>query len=192
MNTDIQEPISGSIADSQMIDFTLPTDISTNITVTLTSIMGVRLIFRTILISAFYLYNVGVNVCIVHYLDTTDIQDLLVSECPGGGGINVSIVYVEGTLSPGALVCVLPINDGAVDIAGMRLVAIPLIISSDFTLPDLSGGEYRVVAFDLENDTLPKPVSMAADTDVLRVSGDKGTCFSSIKCTPKLMWYHAY
>ncbi len=115
---------------------------------------------------------------IIHYLDTTDIQDLLVSKCPGGGGINVSIVYVEGTHSPGALVCVLPINDGAVDYARMRLVAIPLNISSDCTLPDLPGGEYRVVAFDLENDTLPRdPVSMAADTDVMNVESDNiGTC----------------
>ncbi len=111
-------------------------------------------------------------------LDTTDIQDLLVSGCPGGGGINVSIVYVEGTLSPGALVCVLPVNDGAVNIAEMRLVAIPLNISSDCTLPDLPGGEYRVVAFDLETNTLPRePVSMAADTDVFRIASDNiGTC----------------
>ncbi len=30
---------------------------------------------------------------------TFDVQNLLVSECPGGGGICVSIEYVEGTLT---------------------------------------------------------------------------------------------
>ncbi len=106
-------------------------------------------------------------------LDTTDIQDMLVSECPGGGGINVSIVYVEGTLSPGALVCVLPISDRLPDFASMKLVTIPRSISSDYTLSDLSGGEYRVVAFDLETNTLPRePISVAADSETINITSD--------------------
>ncbi len=85
----------------------------------------------------------------------------------------MSIVYVEGTLSPGALVCVLPINDKLPDFASMKLVTIHRSINSNCTLPDLSGGEYRVVAFDLETNTLPRePVSMAADSETINITSD--------------------
>ena len=44
-------PINKIIENPQMIYFSLPTDRRTNISVTLTSIMGVRLIFKDMLIS---------------------------------------------------------------------------------------------------------------------------------------------
>ena len=85
------------------------------------------------------------------------------SECPGGGGICVSIVYVEGTLSPGALVCAVRIIDGELDFASMRLVTIPRSRSENFTIP-VPSGSYSVIAFDLENSFVPRiPISMAAD-----------------------------
>ncbi len=94
---------------------------------------------------------------------TFDVQDLLVSECPGGGGICVSIEYVEGTVSPGALVCVIRIIDGELNFTSMRLVTIPRSRSENFTIP-VPSGSYRVIAFDLENSSLPRiPISMAAD-----------------------------
>ena len=84
------------------------------------------------------------------------------SECPGGGGICVSIEYVEGTVSPGALVCAVRIIDGVFDFAKMKLVTIPRNSIENFTIP-VPSGEYRVIAFDLENNHLPNmPVSMVA------------------------------
>ena len=77
----------------------------------------------------------------------------------------MSIVYVEGSLSPGALVCVLPSTNGDLDFVNMILVAIPRNKSDNFTIP-VPSGEYSVVVFDLEheNGTLPRvPFSQAAD-----------------------------
>ncbi len=96
------------------------------------------------------------------------------TEYPGGGGINVSIVYVEGTLSPGALVCVLPRKNEAsrLDFANMKLVAIPRHMRDNFTIP-VSSGEYRMAAFDLETNTLPRlPVSMISNTKNVTVISD--------------------
>ncbi len=101
------------------------------------------------------------------------------SECPGGGGICVSIVYVEGTVSPGALVCVIRIIDGELDFASMRLVTIPRSRSENFTIP-VPSGSYRVIAFDLENSSLPRiPISMAADVKNMTMAntGGEGTYF---------------
>ena len=110
---------------------------------------------------------------------TFDVQDLLVSECPGGGGICVSIVYVEGTLSPGALVCAVRIIDGELDFASMRLVTIPRSRSENFTI-HVPSGSYRVIAFDLENSSLPRiPISMAADVKdmTMATTGGEGMYF---------------
>ncbi len=109
-----------------------------------------------------------------HLTATFDVQDLLVSVCPGGGGINVSIVYVEGTLSPGALVCVLSLKNEAsrLDFANMKLFAIPRHMSDNFTIP-VSSGEYRVAALDLETNTLPRlPVSMISNAKNVTVISD--------------------
>ena len=104
-------------------------------------------------------------------LETFDVQDLLVSECPGGG-INVSIVYVEGTLSPGALVCVLPHTNGALDFVNIKLIFIPRSKNDYFTIL-VPSGEYRVIAFDLESGTIPRlPISSAADSEDIIVSSD--------------------
>ncbi len=74
-------------------------------------------------------------ILMIIFSGTFDVQDLLVSECPGGGGICVSIVYVEGTLSPGALVCAVPIMNGVLDFANMKLVTIPRNSSDNFPIP---------------------------------------------------------
>ena len=98
------------------------------------------------------------------------------SECPGVG-INVSIVFVEGTLSPGALVCVLPHTNGDLDFANMKLVFIPRSKSENFIIP-VPSGDYRVIAFDLESETLPRlPISSAADSeDIIITSNNEGVC----------------
>ena len=120
----------------------------------------------------FYNY---ICICII-LIETFDVQDLLVSECPGGG-INVSIVYVEGTLSPGALVCVLPHTNGDLDFANMKLVFIPRSKSNNFTIP-VPSGEYRVITFDLESGTIPRlPISIAADCEDIIVSSDNQGVF---------------
>ncbi len=95
------------------------------------------------------------------------------SECPGGGGICVSIVYVEGTVSPGALVCAVRIIDGVLDFANMKLVTIPRNSIENFTIP-VPSGEYRVIAFDLESNHLPNmPISMVAlSQDNMTVNSD--------------------
>ena len=104
-------------------------------------------------------------------IETTDIQDLQVSEYPGSG-INMNIVYVEGTLSPGAFVCVLPMNNNDLNIANMLLVAIPRSKSDNFIIP-VPSGEYRVIAFDLESGTIPRlPISIAADSEDIIVTSD--------------------
>ncbi len=107
---------------------------------------------------------------------TFDVQGLLVSEY-FSHGINVSIVYVEGTLSPGALVCVLPINDGVLDVESMKLVTIPRSMSDNYTIP-VPSGEYRVVAFDLEShqtNNMLSLVSMEADSEDIKITtGSEG------------------
>ncbi|XP_064392169.1 uncharacterized protein LOC135339815 [Halichondria panicea] len=115
----------------------------TEYSVTLTDENGIDLVFENIPISTF------------------DVQEILVSEC--GGDICVSIEYVEGTLSPGALVCVMRFIDGVLNFASMRLVTIPRSKSENFTIP-VPSGSYSVIAFDLEKNFVPKiPISMAAD-----------------------------
>ncbi len=84
----------------------------------------------------------------------------------------MSIVYVEGTLSPGALVCVLPHTNGDLDFANMKLVFIPRSKSDNFTIP-VPSGKYRVIAFDLESETIPRmSISSAADSEDIIVSSD--------------------
>ncbi len=97
---------------------------------------------------------------------TFDVQDLLVSECPGGGGICcVSIVYVEGTLSPGALVCVIHIIDGVLDFTNTKVITIPRSRNDNFTILAVPSGNYKVITFDLECNSLPRmPISIAADS----------------------------
>ena len=92
----------------------------------------------------------------------------------------MSIEYVEGTLSPGALVCVIPITDGVLDFQSIRLVPIRRNMSDNFTIPVADNGKYKVVAFDLENNnmSLPRmPMSVAADSEtmVLILSNSKLT-----------------
>ncbi|XP_064391087.1 uncharacterized protein LOC135338914 isoform X2 [Halichondria panicea] len=145
----INLPITNPLLFDGSLSFSLPTDKMTEYSVTLTDENGIDLVFENIPISTF------------------DVQDLLVSECPGGGGICVSIEYVEGTLSPGALVCVIRVvnevlGELELDFANMKLVTIPRNPSENFTIP-VPSGEYRVIAFDLENNDLPNmPVSMVA------------------------------
>ncbi len=122
------------------------------------------------------MYETGTTNVSLFLKATFDVQDLLASEYPGDG-INVSIVYVEGTLSPGALVCVLPHTNGDLDFANMKLVFIPRNKSDNFTIP-VPSGEYRVIAFDLESGTIPRlPISSAADSEDFIVSSDiEGVC----------------
>ena len=111
------------------------------------------------------------------------------SECPSGGGICVSIVYVEGTVSPGALICVIRVvnevlGELKLDFANMRLVTIPRNPIENFTIP-VPSGEYRVIAFDLESNHLPNmPISMVAlsqDNMTVNSTGE-GTCFVCYCC----------
>ncbi len=107
------------------------------------------------------------------------------SECPGGGGICVSIEYVEGTASPGALVCAVRIIDGVLDFANMRLVTIPRNSSENFPIP-VPRGEYRVIAFDLESNHLPNiPISMVAlinQNNMTMNSNGEGKCSVCFCC----------
>ena len=105
------------------------------------------------------------------YIGTTDIQVLMVDVCPQGNCMSVSIEYVEGTLSPGALVSVIRIIDGVLDFVNMRLVAIPRSMSENFTINNVTSGWYRVIAFDLESNGLPQmPISVAADSKTIIVN----------------------
>ncbi len=112
------------------------------------------------------------NLFSIAHSGTFDVQDLLVSECPSGGCISASIEYAEGTLSPGALVIVMSVVDGVLDYNNMRLVPIS---SENFIIP-VCNGSYRVIAFDLEKNFLPRNPLMAADTEDVTVnSGSEGT-----------------
>ncbi|XP_064391972.1 uncharacterized protein LOC135339659 isoform X2 [Halichondria panicea] len=155
VTTDILVPINKTIEDPQMINFLLPTDQIINISVTLTSIMGVGLIFKDMLIR------------------TTDVQNLIVDVCPKENC--ASIEYVEGSFSPGALVCEIRIIDGELDFQSMRLVPIRRNMSNNFTIPVAVSGKYSVVAFDLENNNMsvPRmPISIVADDESTVLSND--------------------
>ncbi len=116
------------------------------------------------------------------------------SECPSGGGICVSIVYVEGTVSPGALVCAVHIINGVLDFANIKLVTIPRNSSENFTIP-VPRGEYRMIAFDLESNHLPNmPISMVAlSQDIMTVnSGGEGTCSVCFCSAIIIVIYHRH
>ncbi|XP_064391481.1 uncharacterized protein LOC135339333 isoform X2 [Halichondria panicea] len=159
VTSDISPPINKTIEDPQMINVSLPTDRIINISVTFTSIMGVRLIFKDMLIR------------------TTDVQDLSVDVCPEGNC--ASIEYVEGTISPGALVCVIGVlSDNSLDLESIRLLPIRRNISDHFTIPVAVSGNYSVVAFDLENNNMsvPRiPMSVAADDETMFLSNESSS-----------------
>ena len=90
----------------------------------------------------------------------------------------MSIVYVEGTLSPGALVCIVPINDGQLMFEMMTLVVIPRSQSNNVSI-SVPSGKYRVIASDLENNTnnIPRqPLSLIADSEDMDVTSDSSEC----------------
>ena len=110
---------------------------------------------------------------------TTDVQNLSVDVCPKGNCARIE--YVEGTLSPGALVCVIRITDGELDFQSMRLVPIRRNMSNNFTIPVAVSGNYSVVAFDLENNSMsvPRmPISVAADNETMFLSDSESTSVS--------------
>ena len=84
----------------------------------------------------------------------------------------MSVVFAGGSQSPGALVCVMPIlTDGSLDFNNMTLTSIPQNSSEsvDITVPT---GTYRLFAFDLESNGLPRmPISVAADSETANVTG---------------------
>ena len=91
----------------------------------------------------------------------------------------MSIVYVEGTLSPGALVCVIRITDGVLDFQSMRLVPIRRNMSDNFTIPVADNGKYKVVAFDLESNNRPRMhVSIVADDETIFLCNSESTSVS--------------
>ncbi len=90
------------------------------------------------------------------------------------------IVYVEGSLSPGALVCIVPINDGQLMFEMMILVVIPRNQSNNFII-SLPSGKYRVIASDLENTTnyIPRePQALIADSEDMDITSDSGECIN--------------
>ncbi len=111
---------------------------------------------------------------------TTDVQNLIVDVCPNGNCAS-SIEYVEGTLSPGALVCVIPITDGELDFQIIRLVPIRRNMSDNFTIPVADNGIYCVVAFDLESNNRPRmPMSVVADDETIFLSNSESLVFRLI------------
>ena len=100
--------------------------------------------------------------------------------CPEGNC--ASIEYVEGTISPGALVCVIGVlSDNSLDLESIRLLPIRRNISDHFTIPVAVSGNYSVVAFDLENNNMsvPRiPMSVAADDETMFLSNGESTSVS--------------
>ena len=98
-----------------------------------------------------------------------------------------SIEYVEGTLSPGALLCVIRIIHGELNFQSTRLLPIRRNMSDNFTIPVAVGGNYTVIAFDLENNSMsvPRmPISVAADDETMFLSnGESSTSVSILYCT---------
>ncbi len=109
----------------------------------------------------------------------------MVGVCPNDNC--ASIEYVEGTLSPGALVCVIRIIDGVLDFQSMRLVPIRRNMSDNFTIPVADSGNYSVVAFDLENNDISvpnMPVSVAADSATMFLSNSESDYSVSVLHVP--------
>ena len=99
---------------------------------------------------------------------------MIVDRCPKENSARVE--YVEGTLSPGALVCVIRIIDGEMNFQSIRLVPIRRNMSDNFTIPVAVSGEYSVVAFDLENNNMsvPRmPLSVVADSETMFLSNSE-------------------
>ena len=101
--------------------------------------------------------------------------------CPKENCANIE--YVEGTLSPGALLCVIRIIDGELDFPSTRLVPIRRNMSDNFTIPVTVSGNYSVVAFDLENNNLsvPRiPISIAANDETIFLLNSKSAIIMSV------------
>ncbi len=130
---------------------------------------GVRII-EVLLYLIFTTFSIG----------TTDVQDLSVDVCPEGNC--ASIEYVEGTISPRALVCVIGVlSDNSLDLESIRLLPIRRNMSDHFIIPVAVSGNYSVIAFDLENNNLsvPRiPMSVAADDETMFLSNGESTSVS--------------
>ena len=88
---------------------------------------------------------------------------------------------IEGTLSPGALVCVIRIIDEDLDFQSIRLVPIRRNMSDNFTIPVAVSGNYSVIAFDLENNNISAPrmpMSVVADNETMFLSNSESTSVS--------------
>ena len=92
--------------------------------------------------------------------------------------INVSVFYAVGSMSPGALIIIVPMNDDdSLDYTNTVFRFLSRDMSED-NLVNVTAGRNKVFAFDIENNDgiLRLPITTAADTEIVTdVSGGEST-----------------
>ena len=100
------------------------------------------------------------------------------NNCSLPNSINVSLVYARGSISPGALIIIVPIrDDNSLDYPNAVFVFLSRNTSED-NLVSATAGRNRVFAFDVEDNygILRGPITTAADTEIVTdVSGAEST-----------------
>ncbi|XP_064392483.1 uncharacterized protein LOC135340097 isoform X2 [Halichondria panicea] len=135
------------------ITFSLPTDILTSISVTLTAANGIDLMFES-------------------SLSTSDIQRLLPeTDCSESLSMCGRIEYAVDSFSPGALMYLVPTTSESSSI----MLAVPRR-GDNFSIGHIPPGRYSLLAFDLENNSLPRmPFSLASTSEIVEVRTSRGT-----------------
>ncbi|XP_064392448.1 uncharacterized protein LOC135340080 isoform X2 [Halichondria panicea] len=135
------------------ITFSLPTDILTNISVTITAANGIDLMFENSLLS------------------TSDIQRLLPeTDCSESISMCGRIEYAVDSFSPGALMYLVPTTSES------SSIMLAVRRGDNFSIGHIPPGIYSLLAFDLENNSLPRmPFSLASTSETVEVRTSRGT-----------------
>ena len=165
------------------ISFSLPTDLRTFFSLTLTNHEGVKLLFGNIQISKLkdgtvqtqaMLMNLDISPPLYYTTGTFDIQDMTANNCSLPNIINVSVFYAVRSTSPGALIIIVPMNDDdSLDYTNAVFRFLSRNMSED-NVVNATAGRNKVFAFDIEDNDgiLRLPITTAADTEIVTdVSG---------------------
>ena len=100
------------------------------------------------------------------------------NNCSLPNSINVSVFYAVGSMSPGALIIIVPMNDDdSLDYTNAVFRFLSRNMSED-NLVNATAGRNKVFAFDIEDNDgiLRLPITTAADTEIVTdVSGGEST-----------------
>ncbi len=110
---------------------------------------------------------------------TSDIQRLLPeTDCSESIRVCGRIEYAVDSLSPGALLYLVSTTSEPLNSYSSIMLAVPRNMGDNFSISHIHvpPGRYSLLAFDLENNSLPiMPLSLASTSEILEVRTSRGT-----------------